>query len=68
MKTLVDLSNERTLVVMSYEERKTGEKPKIEKRFFEVLQSRLLCAYNGASHHLPFAADGKAVYTQNCTS
>lgn len=36
MKTLVDLSNENTLVVMSYEERKTGDKPKIEKRFFEV--------------------------------
>lgn len=44
MKTLVELSNEDTLVVMSYEERKTGDKPKIEKRFFEVY-GLTTCAY-----------------------
>lgn len=44
MKTLVDLSNEGTLVVMTYEERKTGDKPKIEKRFFEVY-GLITCAY-----------------------
>ena len=36
MKTLVDLCGDRTLIVMCYEERTTGNKPEIEKKFFEV--------------------------------
>ena len=36
MKTLVDLSSDDTLIVMSYEQRSTGDKPEIEKAFFKV--------------------------------
>lgn len=36
LKTLLDLSGEHTTIVMSYEERTTGNKPLIEKKFFEV--------------------------------
>ena len=36
MKTLVELVNESTLIVMSYEERMTGDKPDVEKLFFQV--------------------------------
>ena len=36
VKTLVDLSSENTLIVMSYEQRSTGDKPEVEKAFFQV--------------------------------
>ena len=36
LKTLLDLSDEHTTIIMSYEERTTGNKPEIEKRFFQV--------------------------------
>ena len=36
VKTLVDLSDKQTLVVMTYEQRTTGDKPQIERTFFEV--------------------------------
>lgn len=36
LKTLLELSGEQTTVVMCYEERTTGNKPLIERRFFEV--------------------------------
>ena len=41
MKTLVDLSNKDTLIVMSYEQRSTGDKPEVEKAFFQVRNSPL---------------------------
>ena len=37
MKTLVELSNKSTQIVMSYEERTTGDKPVVENKFFQVL-------------------------------
>ena len=37
-KTLCDLCSNNTVVLLSYEERTTGNKPLIEKRFFEVNQ------------------------------
>ena len=37
MKTLVELSNKSTQIVMSYEERTTGDKPEVENKFFQVL-------------------------------
>lgn len=36
VKTLVDLSSGETLIIMTYEERTTGDKPEIEKSFFQV--------------------------------
>ncbi len=36
LKTLLDLCREHTTIIMSYEERTTGNKPQIEKQFFEV--------------------------------
>ena len=36
MATLVSVSNHGTTVIMTYEERDTGNKPEIEKRFFIV--------------------------------
>lgn len=63
----MNLCNESTLVVMSYEERKTGNKPEIEKRFFEVVIISLIQYYAYGLQDL-FAANGKAVYTQSCTS
>ena len=36
LKTLLDLSGKHTTIVMSYEERTTGNKPLLEKKFFEV--------------------------------
>ena len=36
VKTLKELSSTDTLVVMTYEERSTGDKPEVERKFFEV--------------------------------
>ena len=36
VKTLVDLCGKSTQIVMCYEERTTGNKPEIEKKFFKV--------------------------------
>ena len=36
MKTLVDLCGKSTRIVMCYEERTTGNKPEIERKFFKV--------------------------------
>ena len=36
VKTLVDLCGKSTTVVMCYEERTTGNKPEVERKFFEV--------------------------------
>ena len=36
IKTLLCLCDKDTIVLMSYEERETGNKPLIEKKFFEV--------------------------------
>lgn len=38
VRTLEGLSSTDTLVVMSYEERSTGDKPEVERKFFEVGQ------------------------------
>ena len=37
MSTLCDLSNENTTILISYEERKTGNKPQLEKKFHQVM-------------------------------
>ena len=38
VKTLEELSGTDTLVAMSYEERSTGDKSEVERKFFEVSQ------------------------------
>ena len=52
MKTLVDLSNDDTLIVMSYEQRSTGDKPEIEKEFFQVLMLNIPYSDNCCLHVL----------------
>ena len=37
MCTLCDLSNENTTILISYEERTTGNKPQLEKKFHQVM-------------------------------
>ena len=39
-KTLTELTNEQTLVLLSYEERDTGNKKELEERFFTFLRKR----------------------------
>ena len=36
MKTVVELCHEFTTIILSYEERSTGNKAEIEKKFFQV--------------------------------
>ena len=36
LKTLLELCHKDTTVIMSYEERSTGDKPQIENHFFQV--------------------------------
>ena len=58
MKTLTELSNADTLVVMSYEERSTGDKPELERRFFEArrqVTSGVLVYIPDSVHACPFA-------------
>lgn len=51
VKTLVNLANEETTIIMSYEERETGKKPLIEKTFFQVEYSpRLVYIRNSMSN------------------
>lgn len=40
MKTLQELCLQHTTVIMAYEERKTGNKPMIEQKFFQVSDAR----------------------------
>lgn len=36
LRTIKDLSGNKTCIILSYEERTMGNNPKVEKRFFEV--------------------------------
>lgn len=39
LRTIKDLSGNKTCIILSYEERTMGNNPKVEKRFFELLQT-----------------------------
>lgn len=42
VSTLCDLSNENTTILISYEERTTGNKPQLEKKFHQLIKEHFI--------------------------